>query len=627
MPVFVYWVMKKKSFPIFLMTIATLLAWQCTRKDPQPKVVKDYVIIQNEGQETCLNCHAEMTGFSPAHDPKKIGCASCHLGNPNAEEEEASHEGMILIPGNVATANLSCGTTDCHPGIPQRIELSLMNTMSGIITIDKYAFGESETFDAHHHVKDLGNSAADTHLRSLCVSCHLGREKLASEPVSESSRGGGCNACHLNYSEQAEASLAEYRDGKGLKVHAALNMQISNDHCFGCHSRSGRISTSYEGWHETRYTDAEVKGRPGFRKLEDGRNFQYITEDVHHTFGLECIDCHNAGEVMGDGIEYMHSEEAVRVRCQDCHFNQAPEVIPFKSLDAESKKIIALRATLSELERFVKGEGAEEAMINVSVDGAGKAFFISKNSGKRLELTPPAEVCTRGTAHDALTCSACHTSWTPQCIGCHNTYEPQTQSYDLLDRKMVDGKWIEHLGEFFAEAPTLGIVENEEGRRVKTFVPGMIMTIDEAGFPQEEKEGGFSFHRLFAPLEAHTTVKAGRDCKSCHNNPLAIGFGRGTLNYLVKGQKGTWQFVADYADEDHDNLPQDAWVGFLELPKGTPATRGNARPFTPQEQQRILTVGACLTCHQDNSPVMQQGLDDFDALLKRVSKRCVVPEF
>jgi hypothetical protein len=615
--------------PFLLLFFALFFLLRCDsgNNETEAQPIKTYTIVKNEGAETCLNCHADMTGFVADHDPQKIGCASCHLGNPNAEEEDASHEGMVLIPGNVATANLTCGTVECHPGIPQRIENSLMNTMSGVITIDRYAFGESETFDAHAHVKDLGQSAADMHLRNLCVSCHLGREKLISEPVSESTRGGGCNACHLNYSDEAIVSLENYKKGESMQVHAALNMEVTNNHCFGCHSRSGRISTSYEGWHETRYTDEEVAGKPGFRKMADGRNFEFIQEDVHHTFGLQCIDCHNASEVMGDGNLYMHSEEAVRVRCQDCHFQEAPEVVALADLDAESKKIIALRSTLSELERFVKGEQADEAMINVSLDDSEQPFFISKNSGKRLALSPPAEICTRGDAHDELTCSACHTSWTPQCIGCHNTYEPQTKSFDMLDRKVIDGKWIEHLGEFFSDEPTLGIVENEEGRHVKTFVPGMVMTIDESSFPQDEADNDFSFHRLFAPLEAHTTVKEGRDCKSCHNDPLAIGYGRGTLTYAKEGGLGRWTFVAEYADEEYDNLPQDAWIGFLELPKGTPATRSNARPFTPEEQKRILTVGACLTCHQDNSKVMMQSLDDFERVLKRVSSKCVMPEY
>ena len=36
-----------------------------------------------------------------------------------------------------------------------------------------------------------------------------------------------------------------------MKVHPSVSLKVSDNHCFGCHSRSGRISTNYEGWHET----------------------------------------------------------------------------------------------------------------------------------------------------------------------------------------------------------------------------------------------------------------------------------------------------------------------------------------------------------------------------------------
>ncbi len=587
----------------------------------------DVYVQAQEVTESCLNCHAQMTGFSPAHLPSKIGCASCHLGQIHESDEEKAHDGMVLIPGNLSTANQTCGTGNCHPGIPPRVERSLMNTMSGLITVDRFVFGESDTLDAHAHVKDIGHTAADKHLRNLCVSCHLGAEKDISAPISESSRGGGCLACHINYDPSALQSLTAYEAGNRLKVHARLSLNISNDHCFGCHSRSGRISTSYEGWHETQLTDEEVKGKKGFRKLEDGRIFQFITDDIHHRAGMDCIDCHNAGEVMGDGQAYMHSEEAVRVRCQDCHFEGNPKTVAYDDLDVESQKIISLRKNLQAIKQFIKGKTATEAMINASIDEKGNAYLITKNSGKKLKLPRPALICTQGSAHDDLACSACHTTWIPQCIGCHNTYDPKLRSYDLLDNKMVQGKWVEHLGVFMAEPPTLGIVEDGQNRSIKTFVPGMIMTIDESGFPQDVTESDQSFFRLFAPLEAHTINKKGRDCKSCHNNSLAIGYGRGELKYDISDSKGHWIFEPAYENEPNDGLPQDAWIGFLKNYKRIPATRSNARPFDLLEQKRILTVGACLTCHKDDSVVMKAAMDDFEYILKKVSASCVLPGF
>jgi len=47
------------------------------------------------------------------------------------------------------------------------------------------------------------------------------------------------------------------------------------------------------------------------------------------------------------------------------------------------------------------------------------------------------------------------------------------------------------------------------------------------------------------------------------------------------------------------------------------------RPFNIEEEKRILAVGACLTCHAENSEVMLKSLDDFDEVLKRVSGKSV----
>ena len=71
----------------------------------------------------------------------------------------------------------------------------------------------------------------------------------------------------------------------------------------------------------------------------------------------------------------------------------------------------------------------------------------------------------------------------------------------------------------------------------------------------------------------------------------------------------------------------DAWVGFLEHAANRPTrgTRPDVRPFSVDEQERILTVGACLTCHQGDSPTMRAAVVDFRAVLRRARARCAVP--
>jgi len=199
-------------------------------------------------KESCLACHTATHGFTDSHSAEAIGCISCHGGNPFASEKKQSHRNMILIPGNLSTAKLSCGTTQCHPEITERVPTGLMATLSGMISVDRFIFNEQETPDILTSIKELGNSPADEHLRNLCVRCHLGTPKTELGPIDEFNRGGGCLACHLNYSPEAEKALAENK-GDLIKAHPEISLKVTNNHCFGCHSRSGRISTNYEGWH------------------------------------------------------------------------------------------------------------------------------------------------------------------------------------------------------------------------------------------------------------------------------------------------------------------------------------------------------------------------------------------
>ena len=563
-----------------------------------------------------------MTGFTSSHDPEKIGCVACHLGNPNTEDKLAAHDKMVLIPGNLSDASMTCSASGCHTGTDVRVKYSLMNTMSGVVGVDKYVFGEIDTLDGLHNIESLGNSPADSHLRNLCASCHLGNEKLETGPVTQLTRGGGCNACHLNYSPEAEKAHVDYhRYEKKLlpTVHPSLSLQVTNDHCFGCHSRSGRLSTNYEGWHETQLKPDEMAGKKNLRLLEDDRVFTYVQEDVHHAKGMDCIDCHSSLDVMGYGA-FAHQEDAVQADCSDCHNKEKPTTARFAQLDDESKRIVKRRG-IDPDHHFVVSQKSKAPLINVFLNEKNQRVMQGKNKGKQFTLTPPSSSCTQGGAHAALTCTACHTQWAPQCISCHTSYDKTKESYDLLSNRDTMGSWEEKGSHYLAEFPALGVVENDEQRIIRTFIPGMIMTLDQSGFTEKKKD--VSHHRLYAPTSAHTIAAKGQSCKTCHNNPVALGYGRGELSY--EKQKRQWSFKPQFSLWKEDGLPLDAWIGFLqESPEKKNATRTHARSFTLSEQQSILRVGACLTCHEENSQVSQDMLKNFQKTIERKSDQCEI---
>jgi hypothetical protein len=548
------------------------------------------------------------------------------------------------VPGNLASADRACGTVACHPSQVERVSRSLMTTMAGIVSVDRSVWGAPRADAQVVHVTALGTTGVDSHLRQLCASCHLGATKNDLGPIGEDSRGGGCNACHLKYGEEARAGLARYqrelaavRAGRGTgaptvpPVHPDVSIAIGNGACFGCHSRSGRISTSYEGWHEVgeqtlgdvdRGSEDRRHMNGGRRRLADGRVFTFVAADVHAR-SMTCIDCHTAREVMGDGVVRFRAHEQVRVACEDCHrrpgvseFPTEPAaVIELESLDAESRRIAELRGRNRPRDRFLATANGRDPLLNTGLDDH-RLWLVSKSSGERLPLKPPAAACVGTPGHARLSCVSCHTVWAPRCPTCHTAFDVSREAVDLLDGRLVRGAWVETGGGFRAVPPTLGIRVMREGRMtretVDTFIPGMVLSID-----RNQAAGGMPdtvFRRLYARSFSHTVGKSARSCQSCHAAPVALGYGEGTLRYERAGTQGRWRFEPQNAPGP-DGLPADAWVGFLRERTAWTSTHTDVRPFTVEEQQRILTVGACLTCHEaDGAGLKSCTTEEFAAL-------------
>ncbi|RLG29039.1 hypothetical protein DRN98_08810, partial [Methanosarcinales archaeon] len=192
----------KKYLPVLIGIVAAFisLAWFFTA--PNRGVTELPKILGH--REGCLICHLPMNGFEKAHDPKAIGCASCHLGNTLTMDKAQAHRGMVLVPGNLAQAKRTCGTSRCHSLLSGRVMGTLMATGRGMVAVDRFVFGETDFPNGEGNLSELGSSPADDHLRKLCASCHLGKNKDNPMPIDSLSRGGGCTACHLKYSPEAK---------------------------------------------------------------------------------------------------------------------------------------------------------------------------------------------------------------------------------------------------------------------------------------------------------------------------------------------------------------------------------------------------------------------------------------
>jgi hypothetical protein len=587
---------------LYLATVFVLIA--CKQND------QDYQVLDTK--ESCISCHSDMSGFSPYHEPKNIGCASCHLGNTNATDKIKAHKGMVLIPGNLQNASQTCATTNCHFKELARIQKSLMTTNSGIISVDKFLYDELKPSDSLFHMEHLGQTAADIHLKNKCATCHLGNEKMHYAAVDEQSRGGGCLACHLNYDYGKQPNIKDH-------YHPQLNLNVDNTKCFGCHSRSGRISTNYEGWSETLLSSEEIKNSKKYRILKDGRVFEKATDDVHHKAGMQCIDCHISQEIMGDGKSYKHEADAVKINCKDCHTQGKPSKKMDFKMDYITALDYALRGYSHSTDNFLIVEKGSIPLVNTYRDKEGKALLVSKISKKEHQIKSS---CKRDEVHNNVSCSMCHTAWAPTCIGCHTDYDPR-----VVNAEKSLGKWIEHLAEFGYAPPTIGVKKTGKNIEYAPAIPGMIMTLDKSNFKGQKLGTDYKFVRWYAPNAAHTTTKSVRDCASCHTNSQALGYGKGTLTYVIKSNKAHWEFTPYYANTPQDGLPQDAWIGFMnDLNSNTTySSHDYFFPLDLYEQKKMLQVGACIHCHQNQAPFMKRLTSDYNKMLKTKKASCVVP--
>jgi hypothetical protein len=249
---------------------------------------------------SCLQCHyTRQSGFNDKHAFAASNCTTCHAGDSRATSQEAAHQGLVAFPGNLANAAVTCG--QCHADTVRNVrEGNLMHTGHGMVRVTRELIDGTAGPAESINLQSLGHGMADSMLRKLCASCHLGQPKTEHAHDVMFDRGGGCLACHV----------AGYPENE----HPMLTTAVSDARCFGCHARSGRISLSYTGHAEIEAPD----GSAGLR-LPDGRFVERLPADVHYLAGLSCIDCHGTDDLMGDHRHARNQRAAVKARCTDCH--------------------------------------------------------------------------------------------------------------------------------------------------------------------------------------------------------------------------------------------------------------------------------------------------------------------
>jgi hypothetical protein len=387
--------------------------------------------------EYCLTCHNGIEEISAAHPTEVFGCVRCHGGQPLALDADTAHAGLLggRNPSAFDVVEAGCGGADCHSGPAEdgldhihRSMVSLQSTYAGAIAVVREAFGSQSDAEAHFGIVPVTDSdvSSSSGLPSLegflplaaseppqvrafanrCLTCHL-----RAEPIDEPGfqRLTGCAACHSLTNWQGSYSGADptvRRDESGHAASHRLTTSIPFTQCNTCHNR-GNYSLVDMSFHER----ADLASDGQASRLV--AYYQPIAQFTSCEQKLDCIDCHSAGEVMGDGDLHREMNQVRDVACRTCHGTATEAPTTRKITDASDPALRQAQlnpfATLALGDSVVTTERGE-TLWNVRARSDGSLELMSKVTGTTYDVPPVAgSACEQNPEEqDSSACHACH---------------------------------------------------------------------------------------------------------------------------------------------------------------------------------------------------------------------------
>lgn len=313
------------------LTTALLAAWLRQTQRPQPIVLIPSLSSQ---PEYCLTCHNGIEEISAAHPTDAMGCVRCHGGERLALDEEAAHSSLRGggNPSDLSVVAENCGGVECHAGPAEserdhiaRVMTSVQATYAGAIANVYFAFGGQPDPAARYGIFDISGPDAAGQPRTLaalveaenpflrkfqenCLTCHLSAQAI---DEAKYRRLTGCAACHSPGNELGVYTGGDPTVARGEAGHAdkhRLTTAIPYTQCNTCHNR---------GNYDLRTMTFNPRADRPITRLED--YYQPIAQFTKCEWELDCVDCHTAGEVMGDGAIHENQKSIQYVQCQTCH--------------------------------------------------------------------------------------------------------------------------------------------------------------------------------------------------------------------------------------------------------------------------------------------------------------------
>lgn len=370
------------STQLILSFLLCFLLAGCSGDDtdaPQvPVAVKEKLLPENP---SCSDCHPHELDKNHA-----FGCTTCHRGTSPAPSGDLAHANLIAKPANPDVMMQTCGR--CHERQVTDSHGSLHFTSSNEVNTVRRAFGaetdleRAEDIPVHTDITTPLDLADDL-LRRRCLQCHIRYDGEYTETL----RGTGCAACHLNFA------------GGTMVSHGFLAKPQDNE-CLHCHN-SNFVGADYYGRydHDFHWDYRTPYGKDGSDAPRPyGVNTHQLSTDIHQQAGLQCIDCHPGSSLM--------NPEPSAITCTNCH----------------------------------EYDGQQPSPLNIRLQDGLPMLTTAKTILPIPQLQHPAHETYKNKAG----CTVCHGVWSFSDQGTH-LFRQDAEEYDDWEAISIQGSYeVEH---------------------------------------------------------------------------------------------------------------------------------------------------------------------------------------
>ncbi|MDP2226602.1 MAG: hypothetical protein Q8J78_03900 [Moraxellaceae bacterium] len=349
----------------------------------------------------------------------------------------------------------------------------------------------------------------------------------------------------LDRNPEEAAIRGKWSDPDFLKNVSALNPQLEDTQFADYHGHGWNFRAVFKRNRKGALLDA--KG--AIVADEDPEKFKKAVHlsSIHMDKGMQCVDCHFAQDMHGNGHIYGEVAAAIEIDCVDCH-GSATKYPTLKTSGPAAKPggtDLSLLRTQDGRKRFEWRGGklfqraatdpAKEWEMSLVKDSVNTAHPDYNQKAARAKLMAAGTAGQEGEwgasvkafAHDndKMTCQTCHTSWTTSCSGCHLPIQANWKT----ERHHYEGGETRNYASYNPQVVRddvfmLGIHGKVKGSRIAPVRSSSALILSSTNSNRERiyiqqppvAASGFS-SQAFAPHFAHTERKEEtKTCSDCH---------------------------------------------------------------------------------------------------------------